>query len=173
MKLIFWRKFLIWWIAATPCPVHRFHSLDKFKKNDSLEKPARFWFRLHFLSRTSTTFPRSPYDEKCNAIAERNWNKKCDRFQPYITLYCKSLGLNDGESGEETTRLLKGREGECQQVLVQNPQLCIWLPRSMWHWKIVCFRQKYFCQHILFAANKYRNHTNHFCILKIILNTAP
>ena len=32
MKLIFWRKFLIWWIAATPCPVHRFHSLDKFKK---------------------------------------------------------------------------------------------------------------------------------------------
>ena len=140
-------------------------------KNDGLEKPVRFWFRLHFLSRISrdsTTFPRSLYDESCNAIADKNWDKKCDRFQLDITLYCKSLGLNDGESGEET-RLLKGRETECQQVLVQNPQLCIWLPRSMWHWKTVCFRQKYFCQQIHFAANKYRNYTNHFCILKIIL----
>ena len=35
----------------------------KLKKNDSLEKLVRFWFRLHFLSRISTTFPRSPYDE--------------------------------------------------------------------------------------------------------------
>ena len=41
MKLIFWRKFLIWWIAATPCPVHRLHSLDKFKKKTIVWKSLR------------------------------------------------------------------------------------------------------------------------------------
>ena len=93
MKLIFWRKFLIWWIAATPCPVHRFHSFDKFSKNDSLEKPVRFWFRLHFLSRISTTFPRSLYDESCNAIADKNWDKKMWSISTWYHLVLQIVGF--------------------------------------------------------------------------------
>ena len=136
------------------------------KKNDSLEKPVRFWFRLHFLSRFSSTFPRSLFDESCNAIADKTRNVIDFNFiSPCIAnrwvWMMERVGRRRG--------FWKGERPSANKFLCKIPNFAFDCPDQCGIGKQFAFVKNIFFSTKHFAVNKDRNHTNHFCILKIIL----